>query len=1124
MWRPLRLRLLAALLATCCGLPLSADEAPTEPAEDGSLSVDVVRERLTRLEADSPADDPTAQALIKTYRQALSELEAAAGHREALNRLILRRGQAPAEIAAIQAELQAPATPAPALPDTGLPLGELESLLAARRAERDQLDDQLRQLGQEIAELVALPVQARQRIAELRTEIETLKAAAEEGRSDPEAQAQAQATLRQARLSALQAEIQRLEQRLSNQPLALQRAQARRDLTNRQLSALQPQLSELEARVAAARARQAEQAEAQAEAVAAAAADLHPVLRNEAEENSRLSGEIRALNATLAQLGEDRLRLTRQADQLEESLEGARRRLEIAGLSDALGRILMDQRRRLQQIARLPARSLPSDDAIAEASLQQIRHTEERHRLSNLEEALETRLQDVPGELREALAPALRQLLEARRGLLDQALTADGNYLLALGELINSGQRLRQAIADYETFLASHLLWTRSVPGFDLEVLRGLGGELAWLLHPGHWLALPGLLAQDALARPIFPLALLLVLVLLGYDPRLRRQLRDCGQAVGRLPGDRYSYSIRTLGLTLLLAGSWPLLMAVLGWRLEHAAGGSAFAQALGHGLLSVAPGLVFLRLLQLMCLDGGLAARHFRWQPVTVKRLRHDTWGLILVLLPAGLLTTTASRIPADTLHYGVSRLAFLTLMLALGLFFLRLLGPRRGLLRTQLQRHRQRRWVRLYPLWLGLGLGLPLLLAGLALSGYFYTAGILSQGLVNSLWLLLSVLILREMVLRWLSLTHGRLAYQAAVERREALRQAASAQEPTAPAQASETLSSDSLEPELDWESIDSQTRKLLSTLLVMCGLVGLWWIWSGMLPAFGILSRVTLWELGGTEGSPLETITLANLALAVILTALTVTASRHLPTVLEIGVLQHTNLDAGARFTIATLTRYLIVGTGIVLVFNHLGGRWGEIQWLVAALGVGVGFGLQEIVANFISGLIILFERPIRVGDIVTVGDTTGQVSRIRIRATTITNWDRQELLVPNKEFITGRLLNWSLSDPVNRITVPVGVAYGSDIPKALRVLAEVAAANSEVLKDPAPLVSFESFGDNTLGLVLRCYLPNLDHRLRTITELHSAINQRFAEERIEIAFPQSDVHLHSDQPLQVRLLRP
>jgi potassium efflux system protein len=201
------------------------------------------------------------------------------------------------------------------------------------------------------------------------------------------------------------------------------------------------------------------------------------------------------------------------------------------------------------------------------------------------------------------------------------------------------------------------------------------------------------------------------------------------------------------------------------------------------------------------------------------------------------------------------------------------------------------------------------------------------------------------------------------------------------------------------------------------------------------------------------------------------------------------------------------------GFVVGANAIGLRWQSIQWLAAALTVGLGFGLQEIFANFVSGLILLFERPIRVGDVITLGEITGTVTRIRIRATTITDWDCKELIVPNKELITGHLLNWTLSDQRNRVVIQVGVAYGSDTAKVTRVLLDIARHHPRVLQDPEPTVTFESFGDSTLNFTLRGLLPNLDKRLPTIHELNTAIHQRFAREGIELAFPQLDLHVRS-----------
>jgi len=330
---------------------------------------------------------------------------------------------------------------------------------------------------------------------------------------------------------------------------------------------------------------------------------------------------------------------------------------------------------------------------------------------------------------------------------------------------------------------------------------------------------------------------------------------------------------------------------------------------------------------------------------------------------------------------------------------------------------------------------------------------------------------------------------------------------------------------EPEIDLVAMSEESRKLLNTILVIVGIVGFWLIWSEVLPAFNILNDVTLWHHAVTVAgeAAMAPITLADLGLAMLIAVATFVAMKRFPALLEILLLQRVRMTAGSRYTITTLTTYVIVGVGVVVFFKVIGTDWSKVQWLLAALSVGIGFGLQEIVANFISGIIILFERPIRVGDVVTVGGADGVVTRIQIRATTIRTWDRQELLVPNKEFITGRLLNWSLSDQTTRIKVPVGVAYGSDVEKAMLLMDEAAAENTNVLKEPSPSILFEAFGDNTLNLVLRCFVGAQDVRMTTLTQLHQTINKRFNEAGITIAFPQRDVHLDTLKPLEVRISR-
>ena len=168
----------------------------------------------------------------------------------------------------------------------------------------------------------------------------------------------------------------------------------------------------------------------------------------------------------------------------------------------------------------------------------------------------------------------------------------------------------------------------------------------------------------------------------------------------------------------------------------------------------------------------------------------------------------------------------------------------------------------------------------------------------------------------------------------------------------------------------------------------------------------------------------ITLGSLLVALLLVFMTFVVVRNLPGLLEISLFRRWETGPGERYAVASIAKYAITLLGGVLAFNAIGIGWSNVQWLVAAVGLGLGFGLQEIFANFVSGLILLFERPIRVGDTVTVDNRSGTVSKIRIRATVITTFDRKELVVPNKEFVTKQVINWSLSDPVLRVEIPVG----------------------------------------------------------------------------------------------------
>lgn len=279
--------------------------------------------------------------------------------------------------------------------------------------------------------------------------------------------------------------------------------------------------------------------------------------------------------------------------------------------------------------------------------------------------------------------------------------------------------------------------------------------------------------------------------------------------------------------------------------------------------------------------------------------------------------------------------------------------------------------------------------------------------------------------------------------------------------------------------------------------------------------------------TESGPPDdrlSVTVADLGLAALIVFLTWVAFRNVPGVVDITVLQRLPLDSGSRYALSTVLRYSIAIIGTGAACGAVGISWSRVQWLAAALTFGLAFGLQEIFANFVSGLIILAERPFKVGDTVTVGTVSGTVSRIRMRATTVTDWDRKELVIPNKTFITGEVINWTLTDPVLRVRVPVGVAYASDIDRVEALLLEVANDTEVVLEDPRPQALFVGFGDSTLNFELRVFIPNIDYFVSVRHTLHRGITRAFRAEGIEIAFPQRDLHLRSIGDLRKLVDRP
>jgi small-conductance mechanosensitive channel len=263
--------------------------------------------------------------------------------------------------------------------------------------------------------------------------------------------------------------------------------------------------------------------------------------------------------------------------------------------------------------------------------------------------------------------------------------------------------------------------------------------------------------------------------------------------------------------------------------------------------------------------------------------------------------------------------------------------------------------------------------------------------------------------------------------------------------------------------------------------------------------------LFEIGGQAITPIQ------LVIVVITLIVTLSIARSIGRLCEQRLLRH--IETGARYTLIRLTQYAIWAVGIMIGLKVLNIDLTAIAVVAGVLGVGIGFGLQSIVANFVAGLVLLFERPVKVNDRVTVENIEGNVVNISFRSTTIVTNDNISIIVPNSEFINRTVINWSHGDPRVRIHVPVGVAYGSDVELVTRTLLEVAAATESVLREPAPMVWFREFGESSLNFELLVWIEQPERHLRLRSRLNYAIDTAFREHGIHIPFPQRDLHLQS-----------
>ena len=1001
---------------------------------------------------------------------------------------------------------------------TKIPTEELDQRLIIEKGKISALDEQISKLENELALQQARPQLIREETVTAKQDFEAIqnKLGDSSNKTGSKLEIEAGHIYLKTQLDSRAAELKMLDIEAISNPARVELLKTDFRLLDIQKNALLPAISSIENVLAD---RRQQEVKDMQDALSQAEKELsgkHPLIQAISRENIQYSRDLQAITAKIESYTEQKTRLDAQASEIDNDFKSAEKKISLAGLSPVLGKILREQRRNLATRDEVTLQSETIQDETASTSLEQYKNEYKLKQLTDidadLQEIMEKQVDHkLPVAERMMIQAELRVLLNNQKELLNKLAIDYTTYLRTLGDFDFARQQMVNQATKFATYLDENLLWVKSSNSIDADYIVGLFNSTKWLLSPLNWLALSKDALNVAIRKPfiIFIGILSLVLLLLGKN-WAKKQLQVISVKIEKIYTDTFNYTLQALAYTLILVLPIPLFSYYLGWCLTSNIHIVDFTRAIGIGLKSASIPLLFLQFFYRIFASDGIARKHFQWNKNNVGLLRKQIgWIRFIAVLAIFVISSTAaSKEPIYSDNLG--RLAFIINMLALAVFLGQLLNPNSGLLQSYIKTNPEGWLTKLRYIWYPAAIFTPVIIIGFAVAGYYLSALELKDQLILSLRLIFVMVIINEMVIRWLTLINRQLAIKNITQKRKAAeltekQPAAGVEDPVLPID----------EQIIDIPKINAQTIKLLHVFIALSLIIGIWIIWKNILPAFSFLERIVLWEhlVKSDNQESYQPITLTNLMWAGLYLFLAVVSVRNFPGVMELLVFRRLAIEAGGRYAVNQLATYALVTIAFISIAKELGGSWSQVQWLVAALSVGLGFGLQEIFANLVSGIILLFERPIRVGDTVTIGNVSGKVCRIKMRATTLIDWDAKELIIPNKTFITSQLINWTLTDTVTRIVIPIGIAYGSDIELAHKVMIDAVQSMPLILKEPAPSVLLESFGESSLNFTIRFFVSELANRLPATHDLHIRLEKGLRENKIEIPFPQRDIHIRS-----------
>ena len=875
--------------------------------------------------------------------------------------------------------------------------------------------------------------------------------------------------------------------------------QSRYELLNTRVQALQQQIAAIQDVInqknLAKTQNQVEQAQQQSQNV-----EQNPLIQKELNLNAQLSQYLLEQTEKTNTLTQDELRMRNVLDNLTQTQRTIDEQISALQGTLVLSRIIQQQKQKLPTNLNIQGLS----KQIADLRVQIFDITQKRNELYDIDAYISKIEQDENKSFTPAEKAQLTNLLTERRKVASDLIKSLNNQLNLAISLELTQQQITQISDQIQSKLDQQSFWVKSNNPINLDWIKKLPMSLkAQLDGIGKKIGFPT--NFDNLPYLLTYVFILFVIggLIFKFKESIKHRLSVINGEINTLRSDSQWHTPLALFYTALLSLSGTL------WFL-------AACQLLGFFLvknpqefwewsLSMAGYWWFFSFVLAILRPNGILVRHFGFAKESAASLQ-DVTKRIIVSVVLLLNTSIFSNVMDTGLANDV--LGEINTIVAL-LFCIVIIAPRfvrtEKSLNSSVTDQRDRTLLKIMRVLLQL---VPVILIALVALGYYYTALNLITHIINTYiaWVVWSLV--RHTIYRGITVASRRLAYRRLQEKRQQKQQ-----------DSSDTSASDDVvviteqEEGLALNEVRSQLLRFADLFIWTALFAIFYYVWSDLVTVVSYLRDITLWQQTSTTeaGVVTETISLFNLIVALIIVVITYILVRNIPGILEVLIFSRVKLSPGTPYTITKLLTYILVAVGGAWAFSTLGMSWSKLQWLFAALSVGLGFGVQEIFANFVSGIILLFERPIRVGDTVTINGVTGTVAKFRIRAITMIDPDRKEVIVPNKSFVTGQVINWALSNTVTRLVVSVGVAYGSDLDLVKRLLLQAAHEQPSVLKDPEPRALFLTFGASTLDHELRVYVGQVSERNDTLDALNRRVNELFAENNIDIAFNQLDIFI-------------